>query len=89
MSASYSAKVFKEQGGDKFVVKSGGGIQILTGGAILNNAGAQAALTTAPAATAATNSTPYGYSQAQADAIVTWVRAVDTALKNVGIIASA
>lgn len=49
---------------------------------------AQAAMTTAPAATAATNSSPYGYSQTQADAIVTWIRAVDTALKNKGIIAS-
>lgn len=48
---------------------------------------AQAATLTAPAATAATNSTPYGYSQAQADAIVTWIRAADTALKNIGIIA--
>jgi len=42
---------------------------------------------TAPAATAATNSTPYGYSQAQADAIVTWIRAVDAELKAKGLIA--
>lgn len=41
---------------------------------------------TAPAATAATNSTPYGYSQAQADAIVTWIRAVDAELKAKGLI---
>ena len=40
----------------------------------------------APAATAATNSTPYGFSQAQADAIVTWIRAVDAELKAKGII---
>jgi len=38
----------------------------------------------APAATAATNSTPYGYSQAQADAIVTWIRAADAYLKALG-----
>ena len=44
--------------------------------------------TTAPAATAATNSTPYGYSQAQADAILTWVRTVDAALKARGLIGS-
>lgn len=50
---------------------------------------AQAATLTAPAATAATNSSPYGFSQAQADAIVTWIRAADTALKNKGIVASA
>ena len=49
----------------------------------------QAAATTAPAATAATSSTPFGYAQAQADAIVTWIRAADVALKAKGIIASA
>jgi hypothetical protein len=43
---------------------------------------------TPPVATAATSTTPFGYSQAQADAIVTWVRAVDTRLKALGIIAS-
>ena len=41
---------------------------------------------TAPAATAATNSTPYGYSQAQADALITWARALDAELKAKGII---
>lgn len=41
---------------------------------------------TAPAATAATSSTPFGYSQAQADAIVTWIRAVDAELKAKGLI---
>lgn len=49
---------------------------------------AQMAVTTAPAATAATNSSPYGFSQAQADAIVTWIRAVDAHLKLKGLIAS-
>ncbi len=48
----------------------------------------QLTATTAPAATAATSSTPYGYSQAQADAIVTWIRAVDAHLKALGLIAS-
>jgi hypothetical protein len=48
----------------------------------------QMSLTTAPAATAATNSSPYGFSQAQADAIVTWIRAVDAHLKLKGLIAS-
>jgi hypothetical protein len=41
---------------------------------------------TAPAATAATNTTPYGYSQAQADALITWARAVDAELKAKGLI---
>lgn len=45
----------------------------------------QPSVLTPPAATAATNSTPYGYSQAQADAIVTWIRAADTVIKNLGI----
>jgi len=39
----------------------------------------------APANTSATNSTPYGYSQAQANAIVTWIIAADAALKAHGI----
>lgn len=40
-----------------------------------------------PAATGATNSTPFGYTTAaQADAIVTWIRAVDAALKANGLI---
>lgn len=41
---------------------------------------------TAPAATAATNSTPYGFSQAQADAIVAWIRKADADLKAKGLI---
>ena len=50
---------------------------------------AQIAATTAPDATAATSATPFGYStQAQADAIVTWIRAVDAELKAKGLIAS-
>lgn len=49
---------------------------------------AQAATLTAPAATAATNSTPFGYSEAQANAIVTWIRGADAALKAKGLIAS-
>lgn len=50
----------------------------------------QASTTAAPVSTAATSTSPYGFATStQADAIVTWVRAVDTALKNIGIIASA
>lgn len=43
---------------------------------------------TAPAATAATSTTPFGYSQAQADAIVTWIRAADAELKAKGLISA-
>lgn len=49
---------------------------------------AQMTVTTAPAATASTSSSPFGFSQAQADAIVTWMRAVDAHLKLKGLIAS-
>lgn len=49
---------------------------------------AQLAATTAPAATAATASTPYGFSETQANAIITWIRAVDAHLKTKGLIAS-
>lgn len=46
----------------------------------------QAAAITAPAATGSSNSSPYGFTgAAQADAIVTAVRAIITALKNAGI----
>lgn len=41
----------------------------------------------APIATAATNTSPFGFATgAQADAIVTWVRAVDAELKAKGFI---
>lgn len=49
----------------------------------------QPSVTTPPAATAATSTTPFGYSEAQANALITWARAVDEKLKALGIIASA
>lgn len=49
---------------------------------------AQLAATTAPAATAATSTTPFGFSETQANAIVTWIRAVDAELKAKGFIAT-
>lgn len=85
--SDFSAKVHNALGGDTLVVESGGAIQVLTGGKMLPNSGTQASALTPPAATAATNTTPYGYSQAQADAIVTWIRAADTALKALGVTA--
>lgn len=48
----------------------------------------QPTATTAPAATAATSSTPFGYSEAQANAIKDWIIDVDAKLKALGIIAS-
>jgi hypothetical protein len=47
---------------------------------------ARAAAITLPAATASTSSTPYGYSQSQADAIVTSLRACLTALQANGLL---
>lgn len=47
----------------------------------------QQAAITAPAATAATNVAPFGYSQAQADAIVTAVRALVTEIQALGLTA--
>lgn len=85
--SDFSCKVHNKLGGDTLVVESGGAIQILTGGKFLNNAGTQTAALAPPVATAATATTPYGYTQAQADAIVTWIRAADTALKAAGITA--
>jgi hypothetical protein len=65
------------------LTEGGNVLDVATGGKIKAN-DAQATLV-APAATGATNSTPYGFSQAQADAIVTWIRAADTQLKALGI----
>lgn len=48
----------------------------------------QAAAITSPAATAATSTTPFGYSEAQANAIVTAVNSILVALREKGIIAS-
>ena len=42
----------------------------------------------APAATAATASTPYGFTEAQANAILTWIRAADAELKAKGLISA-
>jgi hypothetical protein len=85
--SDFSSKVHNALGGDTLIVESGGAIKVLTGGKMLPNSGTQASALTPPAATAATNSAPYGFSQAQADAIVAWIRAADTAIKALGITA--
>lgn len=68
-------KIRRINGGDQLDVASGGSI----------TAGEAQVTLVAPASTAATNSTPYGYSQTQADAIITWIRALDAQLKLLGI----
>ena len=50
---------------------------------------AQASVTTAAVTTASTSTSPYGFTSSQANALLAWQSAVDTALKNIGIIASA
>lgn len=83
--ATYNVKVYIKQGGDYLQIKSGGQIRIESGGQIVDDAGGAPVTLTAPASTAATNSSPYGFSQAQADAIVTWIRAADAQLKLLGV----
>lgn len=58
-------------------------------GALVNQPANQVAKIAAVATTAATNSSPYGYSQAQADAIVARVNSIITALVAAGIMKSA
>lgn len=74
--AGENTKVYFEQGGDKAVVKSGGAIQILTGGKITPNSGTQAAAIV----------TVTGGSTTDAEAR-TAVNAILVALRGVGIIA--
>lgn len=50
---------------------------------------ASPATVTKPAATAATSTTPFGYSQAQADALIAAVRALTTAVAAAGIVVEA
>lgn len=57
-------------------------------GALLNQPSNQATLISAVATTAATNSSPYGYAQAQADAIVANLNAIRLALIAAGIMKS-
>lgn len=57
--------------------------------AVLATVPASPTTVTKPAATAATSTTPFGYSQAQADALVLAVRTLTTALAATGLIVEA
>jgi hypothetical protein len=61
------------------MTNNGDTLDIAPGGSLTYDGGSLSL--TAPAATSATNSSPYGYAQAQADAVITWIRAVDARLK--------
>jgi len=81
---SYQGKVYREQGGDKLVVDSGGSIQVKTGGKILPNSGTQAAhIADATAITGGESPT-----EAEHNALVTKLNSVLAALRGAGIIAS-
>lgn len=81
---SYQGKVYREQGGDKLVVASGGSIQVKTGGKILPNSGTQAAhIADATAITGGESPT-----EAEHNALVTKLNSVLAALRGAGIIAS-
>lgn len=88
---TYVTKNYEKDGGDTWVINGTlelgpNGVINFDSGAQVQAGGAQAAAITPPASTASTNTTPYGYStQAQADAVVTAVRAIITALHNAGI----
>ncbi len=48
----------------------------------------QPSVLTPPVSTGSTSSSPFGYTQSQADAIVTWIRAADALFKSLGITAA-
>jgi hypothetical protein len=81
---SYQGKVYREQGGDRMVVASGGSIRIATGGAILPNSGTQAAhIADATAITGGEAPT-----EAEHNTLITKLNSVLAALRGAGIIAS-
>ena len=84
---SYQPKVYREQGGDRLVVASGGEIKLLTGGKVVANAGAQAsAIADAPAG--GTGATGGAYDTAgNRDLLIAAVNSILAALRGAGIIA--
>lgn len=90
LDPTQNALVHKKDGGDTLVVESGGQIILMPGSkmgpsgspALPIAAAAQADVVT----TAPTNVSPYGYTQAQAAAIITLLNEIRTELIAVGII---
>lgn len=78
--ATYTPKTYRKQGGDEFVVASGGKIKIETGGAIVGNAGTQAAFVADVATT--------GNYADDDNAIVAAINSLKTALVGAGIMAA-
>jgi hypothetical protein len=81
---SYQGKVYRAQGGDQMVVKSGGSIKVETGGKILPNSGTQ------PSHIPDASSISGGESPTEAEhnTLVTKLNSVLAALRGAGIIAS-
>lgn len=77
--ATYTPKTYRKQGGDEFVVASGGKINVETGGQILAN-GSQAAFVADVATT--------GTYADDDDAIVAAINSLKNALVGAGIMAS-
>lgn len=84
---TYQPKVYRQQGGDRLVVASGGEIKLETGGKIVPNSGTQAsAITNAPAG--GTGATAGAYdTAAHRDELIAAVNAILAALRGAGIIA--
>ena len=79
------AGVYLKQGANELHVTATGAIIIESGGQIEAD-GVSTPTVTAPANTGATNSSPYGFSQAQANAITAWIIAVDAQLRLLGLV---
>jgi len=87
MRLAYQPKTYREQGGNRFVVQSGGEIQIKTGGKIVPNSGTQAAsIAAAPAGGTGAAAGAYD-TAANRDAMIASVNALITACRDAGIIA--
>jgi hypothetical protein len=84
---TYQPKVYRQQGGDRLVVASGGEIKLETGGKIVPNSGTQAsAITNAPAGGTGAPAGAYD-TAAHRDELIAAVNAILAALRGAGIIA--
>jgi hypothetical protein len=86
--ATYAPKVYRQQGGDRLVVASGGEIKLETGGKIVPNSGTQA-VAQADAPAGGTGATAGAYdTAAHRDELIAAVNAILATLRGAGIIAT-
>jgi len=84
----YEPKVYRDKGGNRLVVESGGEIQLKTGGKVVPNSGTQAAaIADAPAGGAGATAGAYD-TAANRDAMIASVNSILAALRAAGIIAT-